>query len=51
MAIIKNLQTINGGEGAEKREHSYTVGGNVNWYTSMEDSMEVPQNIKNRTII
>ena len=26
----KILQTINAGEGAEKREHSYTVGGNAN---------------------
>ena len=31
MAIIKkNLQTINIGEGLEKTEPSYTVGGNVN---------------------
>ena len=27
MAIIKNLQTTNAGEGVEKREHSCTVGG------------------------
>ena len=27
---IKNLQTINAGEGVEP---SYTVGGNVNWYS------------------
>ena len=26
----KNLQAINAGEGVEKREHSCTVGGNVN---------------------
>ena len=26
----KSLQIINAGEGVEKREHSYTVGGNVN---------------------
>ena len=26
-----NLQTINAGEGVEKREPSYTVGGNVCW--------------------
>ena len=26
----KSLQTINAGEGVEKREPSYTVGGNVN---------------------
>ena len=30
MAIVKNLQTINAGEGVEKREHSCTVDGNVN---------------------
>ena len=29
---FKNLQTINAGEGVEKREPSFTVGGNVNWY-------------------
>ena len=29
VAIIKNLQTINAREGVEKREPSYTVGGNV----------------------
>ena len=29
----KNLETINAGDGVEKREHSCTVGGNVNWYS------------------
>ena len=29
-AIKKGLQTINAGEGVEKREPSYTVGGNAN---------------------
>ena len=29
----KNLQTINVGEGMEKTEPSYAVGGNVNWYS------------------
>ena len=29
MGIIKNLQTINAGEGVEKREPSCTVSGNV----------------------
>ena len=28
--LIKNLQTINAGKGVEKREPSYTVGGNAN---------------------
>ena len=30
---VKSLQTINAGEGVEKRENSCTVGGNVNWYS------------------
>jgi len=30
MVAIKNLQTINAGEGAEKRKPSYTVGANAN---------------------
>ena len=29
-ASLKNLQTVNAGEGVEKREPSCTVGGNVN---------------------
>ena len=31
MAIIK--KSTNAGEGVEKREPSYTFGGNVNWYS------------------
>ena len=30
MAIIKSLQTVNAGEGVEKRDPSYTVNRNVN---------------------
>ena len=33
MAIIKNPEITNAAEGMEKREHSYTVGGNENWYS------------------
>ena len=33
--VSKSLQTINTGEGVEKRKPSYTVGGNVNWYNHM----------------
>ena len=29
-AAVKSLQTIKAGKGAEKREPSYTVGGNAN---------------------
>ena len=32
MTIIKCLQTIKTGDGVEKREPSYAVGGKVNWY-------------------
>ena len=28
--ILKSLQITNAGEGVEKKEPSYTVGGNVN---------------------
>ena len=39
MAIIKkNLQTINAGEGVEKRETSYTVGWNENRYSYYGES-------------
>ena len=33
MSMSKSLQITNAGEGVEKRELSYTVGGNVNWYS------------------
>ena len=29
----KSLQITNAGKGVEKREPSYTVGGNVGWYS------------------
>ena len=32
----------------EKGEPSCTVGGNVNWYTTLENCVEVPQRVKNR---
>ena len=31
--LQKNLQTINARVGMKKREPSYTIGGNVNWYS------------------
>ena len=33
----KVYKTINTREGVEKRKPSYTVGGNVNWYTHYEE--------------
>ena len=39
MSVIKkkkkNLQTINPGEGVEKRKPSYAVGGNVNCFATI----------------
>ena len=50
MAIIKNLQITNAGEGVEKGEPSYPAGGNVSAAT-MEISVEVPQKTKKRITI
>ena len=33
---LKSLKIINSGDGVEKREPSYTVGRNVNWYSHYE---------------
>ena len=41
MAVIyKSLQAINAGEGVEKREPSYTVGGNANYGEQCGDSFK-----------
>ena len=32
MAIFKNSKITNAGEGVDKRESSYSVNRNVNWY-------------------
>ena len=31
------MSTINAGEGVEKRDPSYTVSGNANWYSHCEE--------------
>ena len=36
MAIIKKTQITNVGKDVEKKEPSYTVGGNVNWCSHCE---------------
>ena len=38
----KRLQTVNAGEGVEKREPSYTVGGNAICTATWENSEEIP---------
>ena len=39
------------GKDVEKSELLYTVGGNLTWCDAMENRMELPQKIKNRTTI
>ena len=38
----KSLQVINAGEGVEKREPSYTVGGMQTSTATMENTVEIP---------
>ena len=40
--LSKNLQTINAGEGAEKKEPSYTVGGMQTSAITMENGVKIP---------
>ena len=35
-----HTHTRSAGEGVEKREHSYTVGGNANWYSHYGEQCE-----------
>ena len=49
--LSKNLQTIYAGEGVEKREPSYTVGGNATSTATMENCMEIPLKPGNRSVI
>lgn len=38
-------------EDVEKREHLYFVGENVNWYSTIKNSINIPQETENRTNI
>ena len=43
MAVIQNsIQEINAGEGVEKTEPSYTVGGNANYYSHYGEQRGYP---------
>ena len=48
---LKSLQITEAREGVEKKEPSFTVGGNVNWYICYGNSIEVPQKTKDRVTI
>ena len=45
MAIVKKSTTINAGEGVEKREPSYTVGGHVCWYNHWKTIRRFPRKL------
>ena len=50
MAMIwKNKNITNVGKDVEKRKHFYPDGRNVNWYSHLENSVEVPLKVENRT--
>ena len=49
--LLKRQEITGVGENMEKREPLCTIGGDVNWCTTMKNSMELPQKIKNRTAI
>ena len=51
MPIIKKSKIINAGEGVEKTEPSYTVGGNVNWCSIYGEQYEHSLKTKNRATI
>ena len=44
-------ETTDVGKDVEKGEHSYTVSGNANCEATLENSMKVPQKVKNRTTL
>ena len=51
MAIIKNPQTTNAGEGVERREPSCPVSRNVNWYANYGEQYGGSLKTKNRATI
>ena len=42
-------QQTSAGEDVEKGESLYIVGGNADWYSTLESSVELPQKLKNET--
>ena len=40
MAAIKKPRNVLAGEGVEKKEPSYTAGGNANWYSHYGEQCE-----------
>ena len=51
MVKFKEQEIASSGEKAEKKEPSCTLGWNANWCSHCGNSIEVPQEIKNRTTV
>ena len=49
MASTKKTRGYKCWQWLHKREPSYTVDGNVNWYNNYENNMKIPQKVKNKT--
>ena len=49
--LSKSLQAINAGQGVEKRDPSYTVGRNANWYSHYREHCGDSLKNWNRTAI
>ena len=49
--LLLKMQEIEGiGEDVEKSEPLYIVGGNINWYSHYENTLEVSLKVKNETM-
>ena len=44
VAVIKKERITSVGENVEKKEHLYTIGGNINWCSHYGKCMEFAQN-------
>ena len=51
LELMVALKTINAGEGVEKREPLYTVGGHVSWYSHYGEQYGRYLKNKNRATI
>ena len=47
MSVSKRQETTSVGKDAEREEPLCTVGGNAHWCSTVENNMEVPQEVRN----